>query len=105
MAISSGHAPMSAANCSRRRSISPNHGPYQAAAPEASHNSVNCRTPEATRVDSAPNEQVLKYVFSWQIGNSARYFSHGGESWVVVFSMPALSSAYSAGTLKRWNVE
>ena len=72
MAISSGQAPMSAANSSRRCSISPDHGPYQAAAPEAPHNAVNWRTAASTRVESAPSEQVLKYVRWRKMGNSAR---------------------------------
>src|SRR5207245_9504958 len=52
------------------------HGPYQAAGPGGCHDAVNRRTAASTRVESAPSEQVLKYVRGRKMGNSARERSH-----------------------------
>src|SRR5579863_3689896 len=74
---------MSEANFSRTLAISPSHISYQACAPHSFHISMNVASPCIERLESAPSEQLFKYVLRCKMGNSARYAISSGCSMAL----------------------
>src|SRR5260221_7591266 len=105
MATSWSCAPIILANFSRTLAISPIQISYHACAPHSLHISMNCASPCIERCESAPSEQLFKYVLRCKIGNSERYATSSGCSIATGAVFCILDSLVVIGRLlliKSW---